>query len=261
MKKFLAIIMASLLVFSLAACGNEATEETTPETVAETTVEAIEETQISNSTEKAPVITYVESALGGELSNYQISELSSSILYSCPDKESDVAFDITFDGVNVKKGTALKELISAGYVLTEDVKVPGNGEEFVSLKNEDKNVWLYITVYNDAKTKKSANDCSIKDINVGDASPDSNAMSYFDYKGIKMGSTLEDVFATIGTPKSISIMSSGAYSSANNAYYDRIVLSYSSPVNNDESSTLEIDLLFDNGITFAFYAEFDTYEF
>lgn len=219
MKRFLCILMLILMMFSVAACGTKDNtsskddETKAPNSTAEPTNETPSEPASTNGSgdssatgieELKPTMQYIENILGDDISKYSKDEDTNNglVSYKQSDVTTDFELDLTLDGVGIKAGTPVKDIIDEGYEMKQGSEEVEANHQVSPLyfTNSDKDISFSVTVYNDTDSTKAAKDCKISGINC-----DYKSIDYINYKGLTSDSSLQDVIDVFGKPKFINV--------------------------------------------------------
>lgn len=152
----------------------------------------------------ADVTAYVEDILSNGISKYdkKVDTGNDCIMFTHKDYEdSDIKLDLTFDGIRIKEGTQVKELIDAGYEMNDaDREVEAGYEVSTFYLTNKNNTRFGISVINDTNATKQAKDCEVNGFVC-----DARGIDYVNYRGLKKTSDLDDVINELGLPESIYI--------------------------------------------------------
>ncbi len=240
--------MAVVILSSLAGCGlifksDTPVNENAQAVADEQTEEKATDENAGVEEKLADVTAYVEDILSNDISKFdkKVDINNENITFTHKDYEdSDIEIDLTFDGIKIKEGTQVEELINAGYEMrNSDRKVEAGYEVSTFYMTNKENTQFGVSVYNDTDVDKQAKDCAINGFYC-----DARGIDYVDYRGLKKASDLDDVIDELGLPKSVYI---GKI--VNNDPF--ITLSYSSPFDTETytSISLQISLTYTNNGT------------
>ena len=236
MKKIITLMLIAALALTLFACGSKET------IVKDTTDESVDTAAVRENFDKAS--DYIESVIDTKGMTSSVQDDDSSNLYKSwqYDKEADnadISMEVEIGGSTVIVGTTtIPELKALGFdVQLENDTIEANTEYGFSATKDGK--FCNMSVDNSSNKAQKAEELPISSVN--GASEDLGAASFV-YKGLKVGSSLNDVINALGTPNSGISLSAGDSSTTFSLNY------YSQDTEDDKTATdinLVIDMVYD----------------
>ena len=233
MKKIITLMLIAALAFTLFACGAK-------EPIAkDTTDESVDTAAVRESFDKAS--DYIESVIDttGMTSSVQDDDGGKNLYKTWQyDKEADnadISLEVEIGGSTVTVGTTtIADLKALGFdaELSNDT-VEANTEFGFSATKDGK--FCNMSVDNSTDKAQKAEDLPIS--NVSGAPEEFGALSFV-YKGLKVGSSIDDVINTLGIPNSGISLSSGDSGTT-------FSLTYCSSETNDDKTVTDVNLVFD----------------
>ena len=236
MKKIIALLLIGILALSLFACGNA--EKPVANTDAATA--SVDIASIRANLDKA--VEYINSVADTKAMNVQLQTDDPQNLYYTWSYEAetvndDIVMDIKLDNETITMGkTTYTDLKNMGYTIQSEFEsVEPNYSMGFSIIKDNKSSNL--TISNNTDKALPSADLPVNEIQCADFQ---STMS-FDYKGLTIGSSLEDTIKTLGTPHNNISLSADSM----DTYFD---LNYFSETKNGDLTTndnLSLHFLYD----------------
>ena len=249
MRKILCILLSTLFLLSLAACGSKA--NSAPDGNTNPPTEATENTDIPETTTpptEVPATKTISDPENGTVLNVDLT-VRGEIKANAPDIHSN---QFILEEYSVEMPIPIATLKELGWAfpeakynaLKDQLLKPERTTTFVSadLKDEDGNIIVLQRVYNSSPEEKPFDDCALSEFLLYDYNFNDTFGGITLPGGICMNSTAADVIAVFGEPENNPYFARVSVSESNISYYDHCDtdISYSFSFHNTDQKNGQI---------------------